>query len=122
MAEREEIGVFHEPARPLLLPAKWQRWGRRYQQWRFFSGLVVVGAAMLTSVIFRGHWFGLLGVMMFVAGGAMVIRDIGRGVPKGRQDQGLSFREAARPTLIALRWFLVAIALLIGGAAITLVA
>lgn len=107
---------------PLLPRPTWQRWGGRYRQWRLSSGIVVVGGMMLTSVIARGHWFGLLGVMMFVAGGGIVIRDIGRGVPKRRRDQGLPFLEAARPTLIGLRWFLFALALLIGGAAITLAA
>jgi hypothetical protein len=107
---------------PLLTSPTWQRWDRCYRQWRFFGGTVVVGGMMLTSVIVRGHWFGLLGVMIFVAGSIIVIRDIGRGIPQRRRDQALPFLEAARPTLIGLRWFLFAIALLIGGAAITLAA
>jgi hypothetical protein len=106
----------------LLASPTWQRWGRHHRQWRFFGGTVVVGGMMLTSVIVRGHWFGLLGVMMFVAGSVIVIRDVGRGVPQPRRDQAPPFLEAAWPTLIGLRWFLFAIALLIGGAAITLAA
>jgi hypothetical protein len=54
----------------------WRQWNLRWRQRRVLSSTLVIGTMLLATVVVRGHWLGLLAVMIFAWGSVIVIRDI----------------------------------------------
>jgi hypothetical protein len=76
VTEREETDVLPGQSTPPSPVQTWRQWNLRWRQRRVLSSTLVIGTMLLATVVVRGHWLGLLAVMIFAWGSVIVIRDI----------------------------------------------
>lgn len=90
---------------------------RRFRLRRTVVGLSMIGGLLLASVLVGQRWLGLVGIVIYALGSVLVVRDMARHVSEARRPEPVTNRRQA--ILARLGWFLLGIALVVGGSVIS---
>ena len=96
---------------------------RRFRLRRTVVGLSMIGGLLLASVVVGQRWPGLVGIMIYVLGSVLVVRDLARHVSEARRPDRPEPADTRRQAILArLGWFLLGVALVVGGSILSVAA